>query len=408
MKKLSALLFCLLLTHCARSPIQTREEALRYDGSFEETLVADQIDSLLTATERQIEQFTKYPQGSMTFGERQISREDYLKSLLLFKKWTKQLKQKKITEAQWELKLKSHFDFYEVYGDKKWSDVFVTSYFQPIIRGSLKKTKKYSEPLYEFPKDLVYIDLNQFIDDEKELKKLNQVRFSAKVSDQTLMTGAKLLVPYDTREEIHSDRHYRKRSKVIAWVDPIEAFFLQIQGSGIIQIGKKRISVGYAGQNGHEYVPIGKFLLDSIPLEKMSLQAIEGHLRSLPKEEIQEILNKNPSFVYFKKTEVEAPTYHGPPATGLRTIATDERFFPKGALALLKVDTPEFSDSNSTEPLGWVHRSLLVFDQDRGGAIRGPGRVDLFYGKGKKARQKAGVMKQRAQLWYLLPKETDK
>ena len=157
-------------------------------------------------------------------------------------------------------------------------------------------------------------------------------------------------------------------------------------------------------KNGYSYVAIGKFLLDQIPIEKMSLQSIETYLRSISKKEMQKILNKNPSYVFFRELDTKSITYLGTEVIPGRTIATDHGYFPKGALAFLEYEKPIFT-KESVEPKEWVPSKRFVIDQDTGGAIRGPDRLDLYWGKGEKSKQVAGFMRNYGRLYYILPKK---
>ena len=196
----------------------------------------------------------------------------------------------------------------------------------------------------------------------------------------------------------------RKRRLEWCYVRPVDAFFLQIQGSGTVLLPKRRsLRLGYAGQNGHAYRSLGNFLLDVIPLEEMTLQSIEAHLATLTPRRQQELFNKNPSYVFFKRLKEHALTYMELPATAGRTVATDARFFPKGALALLSFEKPVFSSPEAVRPESRQSVSRLVLDQDVGGAIKGGGRLDLFWGRGKEAKQHAGVVNAHGQLYYIAP-----
>ncbi|MBY0414543.1 MAG: MltA domain-containing protein, partial [Bdellovibrionales bacterium] len=152
------------------------------------------------------------------------------------------------------------------------------------------------------------------------------------------------------------------------------------------------------------YFPIGRLLTDSIPLESMSMQKIKLHLKTLSKEDQQKILNKNPSYVFFKKLDGGALTFAGMEVQEGRTIATDVHLFPKGAMAFLETEEPTFNSSEDLEAFQWEKKARIVFDQDTGGAIKGSGRVDLYFGQGDIAAQKAGIMKQKGLLYYLVPK----
>jgi membrane-bound lytic murein transglycosylase A len=143
--------------------------------------------------------------------------------------------------------------------------------------------------------------------------------------------------------------------------------------------------------------------LDVMPKEKITMQTLEAHLRSLAPEKRQEFLNQNPSYVFFNRREGNSLTYLGTEVIAGRTVATDQKFFHKGTLAYLEYQKPLFSDATASEPREWTPSSRFVFDQDTGGAIRGPGRLDLYWGKGDEAKQTAGVMQKPGRLYYLVP-----
>ena len=209
---------------------------------------------------------------------------------------------------------------------------------------------------------------------------------------------------YPNRAVIY-EQGLAKQAKVLAWVDPIDAFFLEIQGSGVVRLkNSKEIKVGYAGQNGHPYVAIGKHLLEIIPRERLTSHSIESHLRSLPIEEARKIMQLNPSYVFFQPLQTSGITFLGTEVAPGRTIATDQSLFPKGTLAFLEFEKPTFSSASDVVAASWQPASRFVLDQDTGGAIRGPHRVDLFWGRGSEAKQAAGVMKNKGRLVYFVPR----
>ena len=163
----------------------------------------------------------------------------------------------------------------------------------------------------------------------------------------------------------------------------------------------------YADKNGHRYEPVGKFMRPVIGTKKITMQRIEQALRSMSPQERDSYLFKNPSYVFFNRSDKRAITSLGVPATPGRTIAVDPRYAPKGALALLTFKKPTFSERHSPgdEPVGHETVSRLVLDQDSGGAITGTNRVDLFWGRGDAAKQFAGVIQDNARVVYLFPKE---
>ena len=215
------------------------------------------------------------------------------------------------------------------------------------------------------------------------------------------------LIPFDTRKEIDSDQTLAGKDLEICWVDPIDAFFLQIQGSGTVYLESgQSLVVNYADQNGQEYQAIGKYLISKMPLEKINLFSIEAYLRTLNPAELQTFLNQNPSYIFFKLSDQRSITYLGTPAIEGRTIATDNRYFPKGALAFLEFQKPSFESVGTELPTTTEPTARWVLDQDRGGAITGGGRVDLFWGKGELSKKYAGMMKGNGRLTYLAPKRS--
>lgn len=316
----------------------------------------------------------------MVFGERKIDKDQYIKSL------------EKIFEHEndWTDYIAKNFDFYEVYGKDSWGEILATGYYEPKVKGTRTSSTQFNRAIYSRPNDLVSIDYKAF--GIKPLSVLGRLHNN-------------IVSPYYNRKEIDEDQKLKGKNLELAFLDPLDAFFIQIQGSGIVELENGEIlHVGYDSQNGYPYVAIGKFLKDVIPEEKMSMRKIRDHLKTLPRNKQQEILNKNPSYVFFKKLNTAALTYAGMEVSDGRTIATDKIFFPKGALAFLDIEEPVFKALDDSEPTSWEKRPRLVFDQDIGGAISGGGRVDLYFGQGEQAAQKAGVMRHLGRLYYLVPR----
>ncbi len=250
--------------------------------------------------------------------------------------------------------LKAGFDFYEVYGQREWGEVFITSYYTPVIGGSTIPTPRFSQPLYGVPHDLVWVDLASFARRFPEMMPWQGLPNEQKTKPGILRGRlcpcpekgcVPEVAPYYSRKEIDEERRLADQGLELAWLDPIDCFFLQIQGSGVVNLENgMRLRVGYAAQNGHPYVAIGKFMYDVIPPQKMSMQAIRRHLKTLSPDELQEMLNRNPSYVFFRTLPGDPVTYFGTEVVDGRTIATDTRFFPKGALAYLEFEKPDFPD----------------------------------------------------------------
>ncbi|MFW5834125.1 MAG: murein transglycosylase A, partial [Pseudomonadota bacterium] len=191
----------------------------------------------------------------------------------------------------------------------------------------------------------------------------------------------------------------------LVWVDdPIAKFFLQIQGSGQVELGGgERIRVGYAGQNGHPYRAIGRDLIEAghIPPELMSMQAIDGWLRAASPTEAFGLMHRNPSYVFFRELGpvIDTPGpigAMGVPVTPGRSLAVDRDHTPLGSLVWVETTAPT--------PAGEQPLRRLMVAQDVGGAIRGPVRGDVFWGAGPEAEYAAGHMKQPGRLWQLVPR----
>lgn len=264
----------------------------------------------------------------------------------------------------------------------------VTGYYEPLVHASRQRGGDYQWPLYSAPDDLLTIDLGSVYPE------LAGKRVRGKLA-------GKRVVPYDTRAEIAATPD--RQPPVIVWVnDPVEAFFLTIQGSGRAQLpGGETIRLAYADHNGRPYMSIGQWLAKQgeLPLAKASMQNIKAWARSHPSR-VQEMLNANPAMVFFNEEAVTDPEL-GPkgaysiPLIGQRSVAVDTQFVPLGAPLFLSTQYPA-----SSQPL-----QRLVFAQDTGAAIKGAGRTDFYWGFGEEAGALAGRMKQQGETWVLWPKQ---
>lgn len=396
----ASLIVFFLLAACDRGPIKKREQSLRPASTMPS--LEDDLDlpSLIEALEATIRVHKTKSDPTLTFGTRRVERADYVRALEVL------LEAAKKDVDQYRTALRTHFDAYEVYGQDEWGQVFITSYFEPVISGAKKQTAEHSQALYGLPKDLVTVDVSSFKPSMPDIKSSHGL--SSNVLRGRLLPAEKdqtaKVVAYADRAQINS-QGLKQQAPVLAWVDPIDAFFLEIQGSGVVKLKNgPDIKVGYASQNGHPYSAIGKYLFDVIPKEKMSQHTLEAHLRSLPPEEARALMEKNPSYVFFRPLEKRGITAFGTEVVSGRTIATDSQYFPKGTLAYLQFEKPQFANATDTEPVAWQPAARFVMDQDTGGAIRGPHRVDLFWGQGAEAKQAAGVIKNKGRLVYLVPK----
>ena len=400
----------LLLGGCARSPLKDAAQAMR-PASDPPALRDDlPLKGLVHGLVQTITTLNADIEGSLQFGPRKISKTEYAQALIKLLNFMRQMKSK----DDFFTYINKNFEFYEVYGEREWGDVFITSYYEPVIRGSLKRTSVFSQPLYKTPEEMLVVDLKAYaekfprwkviLEDVLEQKSRKSIVRGRLIQSKNA-NGLRQVLPFYDRLEIDSNSVFKGRGLELAYVDPIDAFFLQIQGSGIVQLPNKReLRLGYDSQNGYPYVAIGRFLKEEIPLAEMTLQKIEDHLRRLPREKQQELFNQNPSYVFFRKLDSAAQTYLGTDVIPGRTVATDHGFFPKGGLAFLEFPKPVFASDNDDNPWLFENTGRFVLDHDTGGAIRGGGRLDLFWGRGDEAKRNAGVMKHRGRLFYLLPK----
>ena len=263
----------------------------------------------------------------------------------------------------------------------------ITGYYQPILKGSKVKTSHYKVPLYTTPKDLITVDLS---DVYPELK---SKRLRGKLA------GNKL-IPYLSRAEIDGQGSPLAGNEIVWVEDPVEAFFLEIQGSGIIQFDNgEAMQIGYADQNGYPFKAIGSTLVQKkeITMAEASMEGIKNWARKNITK-LREFLNMNASYVFFRKLPNDLPGPIGALGVSIeaeRSVAIDPKFIPLGAPVFLSTTQP-----NTSEPL-----ERLMVAQDTGGAIRGGVRADFYWGSGDEAGRKAGSMKQQGKIWTLLPRD---
>ena len=263
----------------------------------------------------------------------------------------------------------------------------ITGYYEAMLQGARKRGGAFQTPLYRVPDDLITVDLASVYPELKNMRLRGR------------LVGKKV-VPYGTRAEIE---RADASGKELLWVDdPVEAFFLEVQGSGRVQLADSHetVRVSYADQNGQPYKAIGRWLVEKgeLPVAQVSAQSIKAWIVANPARR-QELFNANPSLVFFKEERLPDPSVGpkgalGVPLTPARSVAVDPAFLPLGAPVYLAT-----TRAASDEPM-----QRLMMAQDTGGAIRGAVRADFFYGFGGDAADNAGRMKQQGTIWVLLPK----
>jgi membrane-bound lytic murein transglycosylase A len=257
-----------------------------------------------------------------------------------------------------------------------------TGYYEPELKGARERGPGFETPLMKRPPDLVAVELGDFRADWRGERIAGRV-------------VAGRLKPYETRAQIAAGALDRLNLALL-WVDdPVAAFFLQVQGSGRIDLPDgSQVRVGYDGQNGWPYVAIGRVMIERglIDRESATMQGIRAWLAAHPAE-TKDILDANPSYVFFREVAGDGPVgSEGVVLTPGRSLAVDPKFLPLGA--------PLWLDAAEDDG---ITRHLLIA-QDTGGAIRGPVRGDLFWGHGADAERRAGTMRARGSYFLLLPK----
>ncbi|MBU1341300.1 MAG: MltA domain-containing protein [Proteobacteria bacterium] len=356
-------------------------------------LFIDTLDfkGLTASIDHSLSYFKKVPlQRKYQYGKQIYTAAHMIRSLETFKAF---LEKEPSTAALNEF-IQTFFIVYAAAGNQD-GEVLFTGYFEPTYEGSLTRNDDAVYPLYGRPDDLVEIDLSAFSDQFK-----GQKRLVARVDDST-----KRVVPYFSRGQINTLEDFHTRSEPVVWLKSrVDRFFLEIQGSGRIDLGNgDLLRVHYAGSNGNAYRSVGRYLIEKneILKENMSMQAIRTWLEFHP-QRMDEVLHHNESFVFFK-TEAGGPYGSlGVEVTAFRSIATDSRIFPKGALCFMQSQLPDTIRINPIKE--WEKASFFVMNQDTGGAIRGPSRADLFCGNNNYAGFTAGHMNQYGKLFFLVLK----
>jgi len=308
--------------------------------------------------------------------DRLISAKQLKETLIAFRA----ILRKTDNNADLGKKIAAEFNVYNIASKGNSNNALFTGYYEPLLEGSLKRTEKYKYPLYRVPPDLI--------------KKENNI---GRMKDDKF-------IPYYSRHEIDVDGVLQGKNLELLWVaDPVELFSLHIQGSGKIKLEDGTLlTVGFAQTNGRPFRSITKFMLDSGKITNSEASYRHLFLKGKSEQEIYDTLSHNERYTFFRFLDKEPVGSLGEPVTSGRSIATDTDFFPEGALAFIRLRKPVFDTEGNVKER--VNFSRFVLNQDKGSAIEGPGRVDLFCGFGEKAEYTAGTLKEKGELYLLLKK----
>jgi membrane-bound lytic murein transglycosylase A len=339
----------------------------------------DDLDqaSLELAIERSINYYENAGRGKVyRIADRLISAQQLKETLTAFRA----ILHKTDNNADLSKKIAAGFNIYRIASNGNSNNALFTGYYEPLLEGSLKRTEKYKYPLYRVPPDL--------IKKEDKIGRIKDGKF----------------IPYYSRREIDVDGVLKGEHLELLWVvDPVELFSLHIQGSGKIKLQEGTLlTVGFAQTNGRPFRSITKFMLEDGKITNSEASYRHLFLKGKSEQEIYDILSHNERYTFFRFLDKEPVGSLGEPVTPGRSIATDPDFFPEGALAFIRLRKPVFdAEGNVKERINF---SRFVLNQDKGSAIEGPGRVDLFCGFGEKAEYSAGTLKEKGELYLLIKK----
>lgn len=315
-------------------------------------------ESLISAIGRDLEYLSRLSP------ERMIRMGDTECSIACLRKALEELRTAAASGASLDTHVRERFRFYRSAG--RAGGALFTGYYEPVLQGRRRRREPFVYPLYRRPDDLSE--------------------------------------PYYSRREIDGEGTLEGRNLELVWLaDPVARFFLQIQGSGVIVLEDgSQMRVGFAGSNGRKYTSVGRILVDSGRLrpEEASAPAIQRILREQP-DEAASILFANERYVFFREVEDGPMGSTGVKLTAGRSIAADPAHYPLGALAYIRTRLP-IARAGLVSPAARPIRRF-VLHQDTGGAILGPGRVDLFFGTGDEAGREAGTMSAKGELYVLVP-----
>ena len=361
------------------NPLPLGQNALRKITNLSEipdfTVACLDLAELRSSVENSLN-YLKKPSSRNFFPCSGISHERNVNSLRAFA----ELLDSGLTGRELHESIIRKFDVYESVGCDGYGTVLFTGYYTPVFDGSLRRTRQFRYPLYKMPSDLVKSPEGEIL-------------------GQRLPGGT--IRPYPSRTVIE-DTGMLKGNELVWLSDPFEVYIAHVQGSAKIRLTNgELITVGYAANNGYEYRSVAEELVrdGKITGSKISLAAMIDYFKVNP-EQINTYIRRNPRFVFFRIEEGPPLGSLNEPVTPVRSIATDKSIFPRGALTFISTTLPRVTNDTI------VNRAYSGFalDQDTGGAIRAPGRCDVYMGQGDEAGKLAGQTYQEGRLYYLFLK----
>jgi membrane-bound lytic murein transglycosylase A len=388
------LLGCLLGGGCSPVPplhearYQPQVIALRRLSPAEVPHLADDFDrpSLIAAASRQLAYLRRQdPHRVIDFGIQHFGMQDLIISM---KNLLDKLRENP-TEEELQNFLVDNYIVFQATGRDggPFGEMLVTGYYEPVFAGSLSPSPTYSYPLYMPPLDLVAVD--------RSLDGRTMARRDAHGD----------LVPFWSRGEIDNSPSLLRGYELVYLADPFEVFLLHLQGSGRIQLTDRTIrSVRFAASNGLDYRSIGKLLVDQgkLSLEEATIPGIQDYLKRNPQEQ-RSVLHHNPRYIFFRWGDDDGPRgSSGEILTPGRSVAVDKDILPVTAFGLVITRLPINENDLSAQPRPL---SRIIFPQDTGAAIKGPGRIDIFFGSGKEAEEIAYRLKEPGELYFFVWKQ---
>jgi membrane-bound lytic murein transglycosylase A len=276
--------------------------------------------------------------------------------------------------------IRMNFDVYISIGCDDRGTVLFTGYYTPIFEGSMERTAQFNYPLYEQPDDLVKAPNGDILGRRDSGGQLSQYPDRAAIENSGMLDGKEL----------------------VYLTDPFEAYIAHVQGSAKIRLPDGNITtIGYAANNGHEYRSVAQELVKDgkIAGDQISLATMIDYFKRF-KNQVKSYVWRNPRFVFFRKEGGPPVGCLNEPVTALRSIATDKSIFPRASMTFISTQLPRAVGSNAVKQV----YTGFALDQDAGGAIRAPGRCDVYMGQGDMAGKLAGQTYQEGRLYYLFLK----